>query len=162
MKIIEITTDNLDNVAELTANFRVALKAYKGIAAKPNIKSGKEELLEYIASGFPMYAAVCKDEYAGYVVCRVDAPCVWVESIYTNPKNRRQGIASALLAKAEEVAKSYGQETVFNYVHPNNHGMIHFLRHHGYTVLNLIEIRKPHKDEKLTQTIQVGAHEYDY
>jgi len=28
--------------------------------------------------------------------------------------------------------------------------------------LNLIEIRKPYKDEKLTQTIAVGKHEFDY
>ena len=27
---------------------------------------------------------------------------------------------------------------------------------------NLIEIRKPNKDEKLTQTIAVGEHEFDY
>ena len=40
--------------------------------------------------------------------------------------------------------------------------MIEFLRKRGYTVLNLIEIRKPHKDEKLTQTIAVGEHEFDY
>ena len=40
--------------------------------------------------------------------------------------------------------------------------MIEFLRKRGYTVMNLIEIRKPYKDEKLTQTIVVGEHEFDY
>lgn len=39
--------------------------------------------------------------------------------------------------------------------------MIEFLRKRGYTVLNLIEIRKPYKDEKLTQTIMAGEHEFD-
>ena len=34
--------------------------------------------------------------------------------------------------------------------------------YNGYTVLNLIEIRRPHKDEKLTQIITVGEHEFDY
>ena len=53
-------------------------------------------------------------------------------------------------------------DTVYNYVHPNNHRMIEFLRKRGYTVLNLIEIRRPYKDEKLTQTIAVGEHEFDY
>lgn len=37
-----------------------------------------------------------------------------------------------------------------------------FLRKRGYTVLNLIEVRKPYKDEMLTQTITVGDHEFDY
>ena len=40
--------------------------------------------------------------------------------------------------------------------------MIALLRKRGYTVLNLIEIRKPYKGEKLTQVIQVGEHEFDY
>lgn len=58
--------------------------------------------------------------------------------------------------------KGYGDDTVYNYIHPNNHRMIEFLRNRGYTVLNLIEIRKPYKGEKLTQTIVVGEHEFDY
>ena len=40
--------------------------------------------------------------------------------------------------------------------------MIEFLRKRGYTVLNLIEIRKPYQGEKLTQTIQVDQHTFDY
>lgn len=40
--------------------------------------------------------------------------------------------------------------------------MIEFLRKHGYTVLNLIEIRKPYQDKTLTQTITVGEYEFDY
>lgn len=40
--------------------------------------------------------------------------------------------------------------------------MIEFLRKRGYTVLNLIEIRKPHKDETLTRQITVGKHAFDY
>ena len=42
------------------------------------------------------------------------------------------------------------------------HRMINFLRKRGYTVLNLIEIRKPYEGENLTQTIRVGEHEFDY
>lgn len=48
-----------------------------------------------------------------------------------------------------------GQETVFNYMHLNNDRMIAFLRSKGYTVLNLIEIRKLYKDEKISTTIKV-------
>ena len=40
--------------------------------------------------------------------------------------------------------------------------MIEFLRKRGYTVLNLIEIRKPYQNENWTQTITVGEHEFDY
>lgn len=109
-----------------------------------------------------MFAALVDGEYAGYVVCRVDGGVVWVESIFVKDEFRRLGIATALHRKAEEIAASYGDETVYNYVHPNNHRMIEFLRKRGYTVLNLIEIRKPYKNETLTQIIPVGEHEFDY
>ena len=161
MDIIKITQAN-DALAQMVALFRVELRSYKGVTSKPNIESGWEEMEEYLSAGFPVFAAIVDGEYAGYVVCRVDSEVVWVESIFVKEEYRRHGVATALHSKAEEIAASYGEDTVYNYVHPNNHRMIAFLRKRGYTVLNLIEIRKPYKGEKLTQTITVGEHEFDY
>ena len=161
MEIIKITQAT-DNLAQMVALFRVELRSYKGIVSKPNVDAGREELEEYLTAGFPVFAAIVDGEYAGYVVCRVDSEVVWVESIFVKDEYRRQGIASALHSKAEEIAAFYGDDTVYNYVHPNNHRMIAFLRKRGYTVLNLIEIRKPYQGEQPTQTICVGEHEFDY
>ena len=161
MEIIEMKQVN-DTLAEIVALFRVELRSFKGIVSKPNVDAGREEMDEYLAAGFPVFAAIVDGEYAGYMVCRVDSEVVWVESIFVREEYRRHGVATALHSKAEEIAASYGDDTVYNYVHPNNHRMIEFLRKRGYTVLNLIEIRKPYKDEKLTQTIAVGEHEFDY
>ena len=161
VEILELTQIN-DALAEMVALFRVELRSYKGIASKPNIEAGREEIEEYLSAKFPVYAALVNGEYAGYVVCRVDSEVVWVESIFVKEEYRRHGVATALHSKAEEIAASYGDDTVYNYVHPKNHRMIDFLRKRGYTVLNLIEIRKPHNGEKLTQTIAVGEHEFDY
>lgn len=72
-------------------------------------------------------------EYAGYVVCRIDNEVVWLESIFVREEYRRRGVASALHSKAEEIAASYGNDTVYNCVHPNNHRMIAFLRKRSYT-----------------------------
>ena len=160
MEIIKITQTN-DALTRLVALFRVELRSYKGITSKPNIEAAREEMEEYLAAGFPVFAAIIDGVYAGYVVCRVDSEVVWVESLFVKEEHRRHGVASALHSKAEEIAASYGEDTVYNYVHPNNHRMIGFLRKRGYTVLNLIEIRKPYKGEKLTQTITVGEHEFD-
>ena len=74
----------------------------------------------------------------------------------------KKGKAFVCDLTAEEIAAYYGDDTVYNYVHPNNHRMIAFLRKRGYTVLNLIEIRKPYQGEMLTQVITVGEHEFDY
>ena len=161
MEIIKITQVT-DDLAQMVALFRVELRSYKGIESKPNKDAGREEMEEYLAAGFPVFAAVVDGEYAGYMVCRIDSKVVWVESIFVKEEYRRHGVATALHSKAEEIAASYGDDTVYNYVHPNNHRMIEFLRKRGFTVLNLIEIRKPHKGEKLTQTITVGEHEFDY
>ena len=161
MEILEIKQVN-DALAEMVALFRVELRSYKGIVSKPNIDAGREEMEEYLSAKFPVYAALVDGEHAGYVVCRVDSGVVWVESIFVKEEYRRHGVATALHSKAEEIAASYGEETVYNYVHPNNHRMIAFLRKRGYAVLNLIEIRKPYKGEKLTQTITVGEHAFDY
>ncbi len=161
MELIEITQVN-DSLAEMVALFRVELRSYKGIVSKPNVEAGREEMEEYLAAKFPVFAAVVDGKYAGYVVCRIDSEVVWVESIFVREEYRRCGVASALHNKAEEIAASYGDDTVYNYVHPNNHRMIEFLRKRGYTVLNLIEIRKPYQGERLTQTITVGEHQFDY
>ena len=161
VEILKIKQVN-DALAEMAALFRVELRSYKGIVSKPNIKAGHEEMEEYLSARFPVFAALVDDEYAGYAVCRVDSGVVWVESLFVKEEYRRHGIGAALHSKAEEIAASYGDDTVYNYVHPNNHRMIEFLRKRGYTVLNLIEIRKPHQGEKLTQIIAVGEHEFDY
>ena len=109
-----------------------------------------------------MFVALVDENFAGYMVCRIQDDVVWVESIYVKEKYRRLSVATALHDKAEKIAEVYGNETVYNYVHPNNHRMIDFLKKRGYTVLNLIEIRKPYKGERLTQTITVGEHKFDY
>lgn len=161
MQIVQIKQAN-DALAQMVALFRVELLSYKGIVSKPSIEAGRKEIEEYLSVSFPVFAAVVDNKYAGYAVCRIDSDVVWVESIFVKEEYRRLGIATALHAKAEEIAASYGDDTVYNYVHPNNHRMIEFLRKRGYTVLNLIEIRKLYQNEKLTRTIAVGEHNFDY
>lgn len=162
MKLIALNRENAAQAAPLVAAFRVELRSYKGIVSKPDFRAGQTELLEYLDAGFPAFAAVENGVFAGYVVCRVDGGTVWVESLYVRDEYRRRRIASTLFEKAEEIAVSYGGDTLFNYVHPNNQGVILFLRRHGYTVLNLFELRKPWRDEKLSAKIRVGENEFNY
>lgn len=162
MIIESLKLDMIDAVAPLVAEFRVALKSYKGICIEPDVQDGKEELIEYLNKKYPVFVALDGGKCVGYIVCRIDEPCVWVESIFVIKEYRRGHIASALFEKAEEIAKLYGEETVYNYVHPNNNGMIAFLKSRGYNVLNLIEIRKSYTGEKTTMKIKVEDNEFDY
>ena len=162
MEILKIDAASAEKLAPLAADFRVALGSYKGIVSEPNCEAGKAEILEYLRLRYPVFAAEDAGEPVGYIVCRVEDSLLWVEQLYVRPDRRREGIASRLFDKAEEIARSLGEETVFNYVHPNNEGVIRFLRSKGYTVLNLIEVRKPYRGEKLRTTITVGQQVFDY
>ena len=57
MEILEVKQVN-DALAEMVALFRVELRSYKGIASKPNVEAGREEMEEYLLAGFPVFVAL--------------------------------------------------------------------------------------------------------
>jgi len=67
-----------------------------------------------------------------------------------------------LYQAAEELAHSYDQPMLYNYVHPNNNAMITFLAKRGYDVLNLIEIRKKRPGELTSEKINVRNNIFNY
>ena len=162
MKLIRIKKEDADRVAPLAADFRATLNGYRGIRSEPKVEAARAELLEFLDAGFPVFAAAEGDELLGYMVCRIDAPCLWVEHLFVREEYRRRGAATLLFEQAEALAASMGEDTVYNFVHPNNKGMFAFLRSRGYTVLNMIEIRKPYAGEELKTTIPVGDETFDY
>ena len=162
MSIHKTNITDMDKVAPLIAKFRVELQALCYINANENIEAAKEEFVQYIDAGFPIFVYEKCGQYVGYLVCRVDIPTVWVESLYVLNEYRRTGIASELFDAAEQIAVSYGEDTMYNYVHPNNDGMIAFLKKKGYSVLNLIEIRKKHEDEIINEQITIRNNTFDY
>ena len=162
MRLIQIDKTDATRLAPLVADFRVTLNGYRGISSQPRVEAAREELMEFLDAGFPVFAAEDDVELVGYMVCRIEEPCLWVEHLFVREAYRRRGVATLLFEKAEALAASMGEDTVFNFVHPNNLGMIAFLRSKGYTVLNMIEIRKPYPGETLKTTIPVGDAVFDY
>ena len=162
MNIVEFKELYFDKTATLLALFRAHLKAFKGIIEEPDYKSAKEELKSFVSDKqYPIYLCLENDEVLGYMIIKIDG-VIWVEQIFVKEEYRRKGVASLLFETAESVSNKLGEETVFNYVHPNNDVMISFLKSKGYTVLNLIEIRKPWKNEKTNSVIKIGNNEFDY
>ena len=161
MFVSEYKDNYFNDVARLLADFRVTLNSFKGNKSEPDLDAAKEELKFHLNNKFPLYVTIKDNKVVGYILLRVDG-VVWVEHIYVDKSHRREGIASLLFAKAEEYSNNLHEDTLFNYVHPNNDAMISFLKSKGYSVLNLIEIRKPYKDEQPTKRIKVGNHEFDY
>lgn len=162
MKVITYHKQYFEQTAELLASFRVTLKRFKGINDEPDIISAKEELSSFLSDkDYPIYLCVEDNQVLGYMILHVYG-VIWVEQIYVKKESRRRGVASLLFNKAEGCSKELNEDTLFNYVHPNNEAMINFLKSKGYDVLNLIEIRKPFKNEKNDKLIKVGNHEFKY
>ncbi|MFX1457516.1 MAG: GNAT family N-acetyltransferase [Promethearchaeota archaeon] len=163
MKIRFQTENDKEQLISLIGNFRVSLGKLKGIEREVDLKSAQEELEYYQLKEFPIFVAENDDtRLIGYHVCRVEENVVWSESLFVVPDERRKGIGSALYEQGEILVKELGGDTLYNWVHPNNDISIHFLKKRGYDVLNLIEIRRKRPDEKFTQKITVGNHEFNY
>lgn len=162
VEVIEADEGMADGIAALIAEFRRVLRSYRGEMIEPDFEAGREEFLEFLQAGYPVFAAVKGETLLGYIACRVDCGVVWVEQLFVREAYRRLGIASLLFDRAEAFSESLGNDTAFNWVHPNNDGIIAFLRSKGYTVLNLIEIRKPFIGEKPKTTVNVNGHTFDY
>lgn len=161
MEIVTLDESLIDVTAPLVADFRVSLSSLKAVDQMPDVSEAKDELLSFMTKNYPMFVAKEAEEIIGYLICKVEDFIVWVEQFYVRADYRRRGVASRLFDKAEALAQSMGEDTVFNNVHPNNQGMIEFLRSRGYSVLNLIEIRKAYSDEE-TSPIQVGDNLLEY
>ena len=162
MSIQKAEINDADIIAPLIAKFRVELLTYKNIMAEENNEYARDEFNEYVLAGYPIYIFKDNNECLGYLVCRIDNDVVWVESLFVLKEHRRCGIAAALFNAAEKLAASYGNDTLYNYVHPNNDEMIGFLAKRGYNVLNLIEIRKKRKDEVINEQINIRNNTFDY
>lgn len=140
----------------------MSLAQLRGTACKLDLAAASEELAEYVEKSFPIYVAEsAPGALAGYLVCRVDGDVVWAESLFVTPDYRRRGVGSDLYAAAERLAHELGGDTLYNWVDPNNDRIIHFLRKRGYTVLNLIELRRARPGEEMTHKISLGTNKFD-
>ena len=148
---------------QLIAKFRQSLAQLRGKVSNMDLASAKKELSGYQEREFPIYVAESDAERViGYLVCRVDENVVWAESLFVSAEYRRQGIGTSLYAEAEHLAQELGKDTPYNWVDPNNTAIIRFLQKRGYSVLNLIELRRTRSGEKMTNKICVGTNEFDY
>jgi len=162
MNISLLQADEGHIILHLIVGFRKSLAQLQHTTTKFDREAAFHELQYYIESGFPIFIARVAADVVGYLVCRESDNTLWVESLYVSPRYRRQGIGAALYDQAEATMKKRGGETLYNWIHPTNDAIISFLRKRGYTVLNLIEVRRALKKEKIQHHITVGAHTFDY
>ena len=114
MRIIKGDVKDAGRLASLVADFRVTLRSFKGIESKPDLEAGREEIQSYLEEGWPVFAAEEDGKLVGYLVCRIDEPCLWVEHIFVSSEFRRRGVASMLFEKAEEIAAELAKSDIAN------------------------------------------------
>ena len=152
-----------EDLIRLIAKFRVSLRALKVNEPKEDLKSAEEELEFYQRKKYPILLALGSNEdLLGYIVIKIEDEIVWAESLYVSESSRQKGIGGDLYHKAEKIAQKFQQDTIYNWIHPNNTKIINFLKKRGYNVLNLVEIRKKRKNEIIQSTINIGDHSFGY
>ncbi len=162
MEVRKARKTDKEQIVGMILSFRETLKTYRDHGGLSTKADALKEYEDYLSKGYDIYVAMTDTCAIGYMVLKIVKPCVWVESLFVKKTYRGNGAADVLFDKAETVAGSYGEETVYNNVHPNNASMIRFLQKRGYDVLNLIEIRKATSEEKPTEKIDVGSYTFNY
>lgn len=85
MRIEPYKPEYLNDVRRLIADYRVTLRSFKGLESTPDPAAAAEELQDYLREEMPIFVALSDEEVVAYMVLRIDAPCVWGESIYVLP-----------------------------------------------------------------------------
>ena len=161
--IIPYQSDYKDDLIDLIANFRVSLRALKNRETVKNLHAATEELDFYLGKQYPIFLAYeANIGVVGYIVVKIEEEVVWAESLFVLESSRRKGIGADLYRKAEKIAQTFQQDTIYNWIHPNNTKIINFLKKRGYDVLNLVEIRKKRQNEVIHLKITIGENSFNY
>jgi ribosomal protein S18 acetylase RimI-like enzyme len=163
MRVREYEGADHDQMVRLVSAFRMSVDALRGFRHEVDVDTASQEFEDYLKAGFRTFVA--QDDggsLAGFIVCKVVDGVVWAESIYVDPPSRRGGVGSMLFEKANELARGNKHDTAYAWVHPNNDVVISFLKRHGYDVLNLVEVRRAHEDERLDQTVTLMRNSFRY
>lgn len=165
IKIVSVHDENFSDIIQMIHDFRHELAVLKNKFLRFDFEKAKDEAIEYLQKPYELYAVMTPGGIRGfcaYCVLRIFDETVWLEQLFTKPDFRRNKFAKNLLDIATEKAESFGNNTAFVNVHPNNVKMINFLKSESYSVLNLLEIRKAYPKETLTTKIKVDDIEFDY
>jgi ribosomal protein S18 acetylase RimI-like enzyme len=164
MSVRQATPGDREALQELVLRFREEVRRFRPSPTRSfSAADAQAEVEGYFADKYPIFVAEeAESEILGYLVCRVQDDVVWAEQMYVVPGARRKGIGSTLYEQAERLVVELGSEAPYNWVDSTNSPIIHFLRKRGYTVLNLLELRKPRSGERVKRRIKVGEEEFYY
>jgi ribosomal protein S18 acetylase RimI-like enzyme len=158
----------LTELSYLVYDFRHELAILKNKHINYTKENAIEEVKDYLITPYEFYYISIDEKTVAYIVLKIFDDTVWIEQLFTHKAYRRKKLAQKLTDFATLKAETLGKNTAFVNVHPNNEKMLKFLANQGYTVLNLLEIRKPYTKEKTQTKINIThnktnqSFEFDY
>ncbi|MDD4157557.1 MAG: GNAT family N-acetyltransferase [Candidatus Cloacimonetes bacterium] len=145
----------LTDLSYLIYDFRHELAILKNKGINYTKENAIEEVKDYLITPYELYYISINEKTVAYLVLKIFDDTVWIEQLFTLKEHRRKHLAQKMIDLATKKAETLGKNTAFVNVHPNNEKMLKFLANQGYTVLNLLEIRKSYPNEKIQTKITI-------
>lgn len=146
MELRRLRADEVDRFLETLwlpfADEMAALDSYNTLTPDP-LESAREYRQEQLADeDVRLFVAVAGETLTGYTCVAVsDSPPVFargaeanIEELYVKPERRGEGIATALLDRAEAWGQERGCERATLAANAENHRALEFYESRGYTV----------------------------
>jgi ribosomal protein S18 acetylase RimI-like enzyme len=112
----------------------VALWQAAGLPIKPNGRDSREAFERQLAGGTQTALGVETEDgqLVGVVLATHDGRKGWINRLAVHPAYRRQGIAKALIAAAEEVLHRQGMDVIAALIEPDNTASLALFLEAGY------------------------------
>ena len=126
-----------------TALIPFIISFWKAHHAETDEANAQEDISQWTQENHNLFVIMKEAEPVGFLHLNMRGSTVcWIEDVFVAEAHRRQGIASAAIALAEEILKNRGVKGVSMDVVPDNLPALRLYHRLGYDRLSIITVRK--------------------
>lgn len=159
VEIREATLQDIELLAQLVSQFWEEHSRKLGSERRIAPSKAQDEVQRFLSAQNSGYF-IALDEHQqplGFRRWEYHDEFYFTRELYVIPAARRHGVARALLHFFEQWVQERGQDIAVISCTPHNLPMMRLARSEGYTILNLIEMRKNLKDDARPPRGEVDA-----
>ncbi|MEB3756278.1 MAG: GNAT family N-acetyltransferase [Desulfurococcales archaeon] len=138
--------EDLEGFLDLYAEFYNDLRLRQGLKQHSREKY-HGDVERYLSRDKVFLAETDRGEAIGFIRVSEREGCYWIEELYVQPVYRGKGVGRRLVEKAEDYIKEHDSH-VYIMVLPQDRRAMSFWLHHGYTLLNTVELAKSFGENK--------------
>lgn len=126
--------------------------------AQVSADSAREDIAEWTGERHDLFMILRQGEPVGFLHLNMRGSTVcWIEDVFVSEEHRRQGIAGAAIALAEEILKARGVKGVSMDVVPDNLPALRLYHRLGYDRLSIVTVRKDFDEFETARTEQIAG-----